>query len=340
MTFPRRYHLLLMTLSLATSGSSSYAAQPPEATISNGLLQASIYLPDARSGYYRGTRFDWSGVIRSLSYNGHNYYGPWFTKIDPHVIDFVFEGEDIIAGPASAITGPVEEFSTHNQALGFDQAKPGGTFIKIGVGALRRPDDKPYSPYRPYEIVDSGKWTVSVHPDSIEFVQTVADPATGYAYRYAKTLRLTPGKPEMTMEHRLENTGKHTIATSVYNHNFFVPDHEPVGPQDSVTLPFDVKLKETPPLAVVRGREFTYARPLSGRETVAAEFTGFEHAPASYNFEVANKHAGAGFRVRSDQPLARLNLWSIRSVLALEPFLEFTIETGKSASWRYTYSYY
>jgi hypothetical protein len=336
----RRYHLLLMTLSIGIATGSAQSAQPPQAEISNGPLHASIYLPDAHSGYYRGTRFDWAGVIHSLTHDGHNYYGPWFTKTDPHVIDFIFQGDDIIAGPASAITGPVEEFSTHDKALGFDQAKPGGTFIKIGVGVLRRPDDHEYSPYRPYEIVDGGGRSVSPHDDSVEFSQTLSDPATGYAYRYTKTLRLVPGKPELVMEHKLENTGKRAIETSVYNHNFFVPDGAGVGPEDHVLFPFEVQLKEKPPLAVVHGRDFTYEKALTGRETVAVEFVGFKKVPESYHFRVENRKVGAGFLVTSDRPLTRLHLWSIRSVVAVEPYLDFNIAPGQAASWHYTYTYF
>ena len=51
----------------------------PEATISNGQVTAKIYLPDPQRGFYRSTRFDWSGMIASLEYGGHQYYGPWFT---------------------------------------------------------------------------------------------------------------------------------------------------------------------------------------------------------------------------------------------------------------------
>ena len=39
----------------------------PSAEISNGRIRATILLPDAEKGYYRGTRFDWSGVISSLN---------------------------------------------------------------------------------------------------------------------------------------------------------------------------------------------------------------------------------------------------------------------------------
>jgi hypothetical protein len=112
-------------------------ADAPHVQISNDLMQVTLYLPDAAHGFYRGTRFDWSGVVADLHYAGHSYYGPWFTKTDPDVSDFVFQGEDIVAGPCSAITGPVEEFGV----LGYEEAKAGGTFLKIGVGVLRKPDD-------------------------------------------------------------------------------------------------------------------------------------------------------------------------------------------------------
>jgi hypothetical protein len=98
-------------------------------------------------------------VIGSLKFAGHEFYPPWFQRTDPAVHDFVYAGADIVAGPCTAITGPSEEFVANGKALGFDDAKPGGTFIKIGVGVLRRPDDRPYDPYRLYPLADGGRWT-------------------------------------------------------------------------------------------------------------------------------------------------------------------------------------
>ncbi len=104
------------------------AAQFPQAEISNSRIRAKLYLPDARHGYYQGTRFDWSGVVASLECNGHSYFGKWFEGHDPKLHD--------------AITGPVEEFFTNDAGLGYDEAKPGESFIKIGVGTLRKPDEQ------------------------------------------------------------------------------------------------------------------------------------------------------------------------------------------------------
>jgi len=62
--------ILLLALACA-------AADYPEAQISNGVLQVKLLLPDAQNGYYRGTRFDWSGAISSLQFQGHEYFGNW-----------------------------------------------------------------------------------------------------------------------------------------------------------------------------------------------------------------------------------------------------------------------
>src|SRR5690606_11440356 len=101
--------LILAAVALFTSAGAQEQS-PPEATISNGIIQARLYLPDDQHGYYRGTRFDWAGVIFELTYEGHNYFGPWRDH-DPLVHD--------------AITGPVEYF----EPLGYDEAKPGETFV-------------------------------------------------------------------------------------------------------------------------------------------------------------------------------------------------------------------
>ena len=83
--------------------------QFPQATISNGRITAQFYLPDAEHGYYRGTRFDWSGSILSLKTAHHEYFGQWFPKYDPKLHD--------------SIVGPVEEFIKNDTAVGYDEAK-------------------------------------------------------------------------------------------------------------------------------------------------------------------------------------------------------------------------
>jgi hypothetical protein len=316
-------------------------AQSHDVGISNGIIQATIHPPDPISGFYQGTRFDWSGVVGSLKYAGHNYYGPWFTKTDPTVVDYIYQGADIVAGPCSAVTGPAEEFSTNNEGLGFSEAQPGGTSLKIGVGVLRKPDNAKYSMFRLYDIVDHGQWSVQVKPASVDFTQKVTDPSSGYGYLYQKTVRLVPGKPQMVIEHRLTNIGKHPIESSVYDHNFLVLDNQTIGPDFTVTLPFEIHpVKPIKPLGAVQGKNISYLKQLQGQDQFGVAIEGFGKTADDYQIVIDNKRVGAGMKITGDQPLESEELWSIRSILAMEPFIHMSIAPGKDFTWKYTYDYY
>ena len=322
-------------------GGEPAAMDVPQAEITNGELRATLYLPDAQRGYYRGTRFDWSGVVAALEYKGHNYYGPWYDRIDPRVNDFEYHGAEIVASTCSGIPGPVEEFTTNHTALGFDEAAVGGTFIKIGVGVLRK--DSPHYDYvKQYEILDLGKWQVKTHHDSATFTQELTDPATGYGYIYHKTVRLVAGKPEMVIEHTLKNTGRRAIHSQVYNHNFLVLDHQPPGPDFSLTLPFQIHSPHPPhkDLAEIRGNQVVYLKALSNHDVVSTPLLGYSDNPQDNEIRIENRRVGAGMLIRGNRPLAHLNLWSIRSVLAVEPFVAMSIDPGNEFTWEVTYQYY
>jgi hypothetical protein len=315
------------------------AAEPPQTEIKNRHIKAKLYLPDAQNGFYRGTRFDWSGVISSLEYQGHDFYGPWFTRYDPSVRDFIYKDADIIVGSASAMTGPVDEFQ---KPVGYDTAKAGETFVKIGVGVLRKPDAANYASFQKYEIVDPGKWTVRKGAGFVEFTQDLNDTATGYGYTYSKTVRLTNGKPEMTIEHSLKNTGRLPIRTNVYDHNFLVLDKAAPSPDFVISLPFQIRSSRPPAagMAEIRGNQIAYMKTLENQERVFFPIEGFSGDSKDYDIRIENRKLGAGMRITGDRPLVGETLWSIRSVLSLEPFIDVTAEPSEAFNWKYTYSYY
>jgi hypothetical protein len=314
-----------MAITLAVS--SSMAADPPQAAISNGPIHAKLYLPDAAHGYYRATRFDWSGVISSLEFQGHNYFGVWFGHYDPKLHD--------------AITGPVEEYRTGDSALGYAEAKVGETFVRIGVGLLKKPQEARFGQFETYEIVDHGKWTVKTSADRVEFTQELADPVSGYAYLYKKTVSLAKGEPRLIIDHSLKNTGKKTIETNVYNHGFFTIDGQPSGPDFTVKFPFEVKaVADLHGLAEVRGKELRYLQELKPEQSVHTQLTGFGDSAGDFDFRVENRKTGAGVHVTGDRPLWKIDFWSIRTTVCPEEYVDMKIEPGKESEWRLTYDFY
>jgi hypothetical protein len=339
----RIYKMLIPIFFGLIISSSCLAQDYPSVEIGNGQIRAKVYLPDAEKGFYRSTRFDWSGAIGSLEYKGHNYYGPWFAGTDPKVWDFTMETSEVISAPFTAMVGPAEEFNTDGTALGWSEAKPGGTFVKIGVGVLRKPaNDDHYDHSKPYDIVDGGKWSVKNNQDSIEFTHVLNDPADGYGYVYRKVIRLVPGKPEMVIEHSLRNTGSKEIVSTVYNHNFLVLDKQAPGPDFTITVPFQLKPIRplNPALGEVRGNQITWVKTLEKTDRMAGRFGGFSDKASDYDIRVENRKVRAGFHVRGDHPLTNLALWSIRTVLAIEPYNSMSIAPGKEFDWKLNYDYY
>jgi hypothetical protein len=326
-------------LLIACAAAALSAAVVPEAEITNGLVTARIYLPDSRNGFYRGTRFDWSGVVASLESLGHTYFGPWFKARDQDVRDIEFRADldGFAAGTPSAGLGPVEEFS---DPLGFDEAPAGGTFVKIGVGVLRKPDAARYAWSTRYEIVDPGRWDVRRGRDRVEFVQVVGR-SPGFAYRYRKTVSLSKGKAELVLEHSLKNTGTRVIDTPVYAHNFLVMDDLPSGPDFLIRVPFDIQAaREKSGALEIRGRDIAFLRELVNDERAMVPVAGFGDDPKDYDIRVEHRRTGAGVRITADRPLARLTVWAIRPTRCPEPFIAVRVEPGHEFTWRIAYEFY
>lgn len=336
-----RLLLLIVSLSGVAMPARNYGAEPkrakncstgeqssyPRAIISNGIVNGVVYLPDAKNGYYRGSRFDWSGVVGCLTYKGHTYFGVWFPHYDPFLHD--------------AITGPVDEFrSGFESALGYEQARPGEPFVKPGVGVLRKIDDAPFKFTVPYPLLDGGQWTVMAGRRRVSFIQDLKGPS-GIAYEYTKILKLDKDQPVLILEHELKNTGTNAIDTNVYNHDFFVLDDGATGPGMVVRFPFTPKAElGFTNGARIEGNEIVYAQELQTGETVQSILTGYSNQASDYDFFVENRNTGAGVEQSGDLPISRLNFWSIRTTICPEAYVHLKIAPGESARWTIRYRFY
>lgn len=290
---------------------------PPDIEISNGVLRAKLYSPDPVKGYYQGTRFDWSGAFAGVERKGHNYFGVWFPRYDPKLHD--------------AIVGPVDSFN----AIGYDEAPAGGKFLRIGVGWLKRPADAPrVDNFRTYEIVDGGKWSVKKGKDWAEFTHTLDG-----VYVYTKRVRLD--KDRMILEHTLKNTGKTALETDVFNHNFFMLDAQPTGPDIVVKFPFEAKSgSDWRGPGEVSGKELVYKQELPEKVSVSGAITGFGDTARDQDFRVENRKTGLGVRQSGSKPLSRLYFWSIRTTVCPEPYVHVRVEPGKQDRWQTAFEFY
>ena len=297
----------------------------PQIDISNDLVKAKMYIPDFDAGYYRATRFDWSGVMPYLEHDRHSYFGKWFKNYDPKVHE--------------SVMGPVEEF----MPIGYKEAKVGESFLKIGVGTLVKPEESKYTSFKLYDISNKGNWKVVEKSNKVEFIHILNDDK--YAYKYIKRISLPKGKSEMVINHEFTNTGNKTIETQVYNHNFFFIDTVNIGSGYVVKFPYNIiakgKVKGIGEFAKIEKREIKFIKSMQAGDQVYIEFiTGYDLNSKEYDIAIENQKTGAGVKIHCNRPLSKLVFWSAYKTVCPEPYICIKAEPGETISWDISYIFY
>ena len=326
--YMRRLLYIAMVLAIGVGPTRSAAAEPevgadyPMLQLVNGDIAMRLYLPDAETGFYRGTRFDWSGIIERVTYKGHRFYAPWRTPHQP-------EGHDYVSGPA-------EEFAMRGP-MGYDEAAPGKSFVKIGVGLLERIDEKRYRFFGKYKLLRAGEWTISSGGDWVEFKQDFVG-ERGWAYRYTKRISLGEEEPTFAIYHKLENTGSKAIDINHYNHNFTSIDGVPYGSDYSITFPFSADEPKAlrDEIAWYRENRIDVVKPL-GEQSVRVNMRGpggVEHNACT----IRNNKTGAEVSFQGDVGISEFRFWAKETAACPEPFVQLQIEPGAAEEWTWTYT--
>ena len=298
----------------------------PYIILTNGQVSCSVFLPDREQGFYRSTRWEWSGIIWQLTYRGHTYFAER-TTCTPH------NPLDNEHGMSTA-----EEFGIE-KPLRYDEAKPGETFMKIGVGLLEKPANNPrYRFNGNYRLVEPGTWSTDYGDTLVEFVHILHD-RYGYSYTYRKRMELLPGEPVLVIRDTLENTGMCQIETDQYNHNFFSIDGIHIGPDYHIDLFFPATLSnDLSPKAGIRDNSLRFIEKVE--KPLFTSILGFGATPEHNHVVIMNTSTDAGVDIRGDYSLSKLNFWTDGQVLCPEMFVKIDIAPGEVLSWSRTYTFF
>ncbi len=301
-------------------------------------LEAVVMLPDAAKGFYRGTRFDWSGHIGEVRLGKHRYFGIWRKPHDPQNFEHG--------------VGPCDEFGLEDPA-GYSEAKPGESFLKIGVGVLRRADDKPYRFFENYEIVGRGKWQAYADEKRVRTVQTIDD-VDGWGIEYEKTIEAASninrnkgpnaGKTEhtVTLSRRLKNIGKKRIQTTHYNHNFIRFDDEPVGSNYTMTVPrgLEIVAAQREEAARLLEQADNSMKPKAAiTQGVLFRYSGQPRNKSQFSLVIANTKTNAVLQIDQFHEVSDLRLYMAPTAFCPEPFMPLDLQPGDETSWRTVYSF-
>jgi hypothetical protein len=288
----------------------------PGVTLDNGVLKATIRLPDASRGYYRGTRFDWSGLVSQVEFKGHTYFGELKRPHKPTVHDHA--------------AGLCDEFGM-GSPLGYNEVKRGGAFLKIGVGTLLRGKEPRYGFHLDYAIAEPAPWDIQKDGARITFTQKVTGPR-GWGYRYVKTVALEKGRPILSVRHVLANTGRKRIRTDHYCHNMFIFDQQPVGRPYRVAFTFPPKaLRPSPEQANLQECEFRFVeKVLKGH--FWSPLIGYT-LPRHKTFVVLHDPSGLSLKVSTARAPSKICMYAEKTAVCPETFVSLDVAPGRSITW-------
>jgi len=268
---------------------------------------------------YNFSRFDWTGKIVTVKFKNILLS----SVEDPNCKNENFFGK-----------GFYNEFGI-NSPLGFDETKIGGWFHKIGVGLLKK-EDTYYEFNKPYKI-NPAEFQTSIGANWVR-IKCISPLANGYSYELRKEVELQ--EDDFTIKYYLENTGKKTIHTDEYVHNFTAINDDNMGENYKLNFPFIIKpelFRETvnPELAISIGENGFAFDSSPNEQFFFSNLSGGKSVTAAW--ELLNLKTKVGIREKTNFQTGKINLWGWKHVICPELFFDISIAPGKSAEWTRTY---
>ncbi|MDT0608168.1 hypothetical protein [Croceitalea rosinachiae] len=287
--------------------------------LKNQNLEIYIDLPEEN---YTGTRFDLSGLIRKVVFEGVAFGA---------LEELESDQQDQLG------CGFYNEFGI-DSPLGFEETEKGEWFHKMGVGMLKKDGDE-YSFAHKYEIqpCDFG---VQKDAESILFEHS-SKLLNGFGYRLKKKIILV--REGFRINYFLENTGNKKIQTSEYCHNFLAIGNQPIGEDYVLKFLFDLNsnnFKENVnPENCVQFKNFE-VRFLSTPEEAFffSHLNGYQTVRPIWNLE--NMRLNFGVQETTDFETSKINLWGCKHVVSPELFFDISLNVAESVSWSRYYRFY
>jgi hypothetical protein len=298
-------------------------ADYPHIKLSNGVLDVTVVLPDENKGFYRGTRFDWSGMVAEINFKNHSFVEQWYF---PHTPTQNNNG-----------IGTSEEFRI---PLGYSEVQTGEDFIKIGIGLLKKASTEKYNNNLRYDIKDNGQWIITKGSDWIEFNHRISS-THGHAYDYIKRIELAEDAAVLVIKRCLKNSGTKPIISNHYGHNFFQLDKQRIDNQYRMRFPFKVSCdKDFDGRAKVEDQQILMTKKLNRKEAFGSFIRGYDNTAETNQVIIENIDSETGIKIAGDKSLALLYWYVVDTAICPEPFVNISIESGQEFCWETSYTFY
>lgn len=282
--------------------------------LKNNRLKVNIGKPGM---LYRGSRFDWSGFITQVILDDtHTFCVP----------------ESLVVGQGTGGCGLCNEFGSIDP-VGYNEAKPGEKFLKIGVGFLTKNDNTPYSIIGRYEI-DPAHFTVEVKDHSAKFIVEHKE-CRGYGVRLEKIIELRDNK--LVINYLLINTGSKEIYTKEYCHNFIGVDNKSFGEDYSLEFDYSISTDRKVEVPAIDNNKILWRG--TPKEEYFFKMSGYTHKIGN-KWRLLNTASNVGVSEEVNFPITMAAVWGKEHVVSPEIFIEIHLKPGESMSWKRSYEFF
>ena len=290
----------------------------PKIELRSGDLQLTLFKPDAKNGYYRGTRYDWGNQIAQISYKGHTFITEWPDEHDP-------------LNPDHGI-GILNEFNRELALFPYEQGKS-GFGVRPGIGQIQ------YQDMEEPKVIEPARWEMS-NGQTWAIVENSLVYGKDSGYFYGKRIRLLPPNT-VEIQSILENVGR-TLLTSDLNCTFrFNIDHQPIDSNLILRLAKEIPvIEDSTETWQLLSNDFLLKRPVQKKETV--ETVAYQSSDRSIKviFQLENPQAGIGVQVHNTLPAQKLEILGNDRVLGPHSAHRFEVKTGDALEWRTVLTFY
>jgi hypothetical protein len=271
---------------------------------------------------YRLSRFDWTGKITAVQYKGV----------------YVTGTEDGTSRTQKKIgKGLYNEFGI-DSPLGFDEAKVGDYFHKIGIGLLKKTGDT-YEFNKQYEIRPAD--FIVTTSDTEITMKCISEHYNGHAYALTKNITLL--ESGFVIRYHFQNTGSKPIHTNEYTHNFLAVQDEHIGRGYLLRFPFELKPEVFGAVLNPKGSVEIHTHEIGFQEKPDSDFffstlSGGDAVEAKW--ELHNHTHNIGIKETGSFKTSSITLWGNQYVICPEIFIEITVEPNQSTQWSRTYKFF
>jgi hypothetical protein len=272
---------------------------------------------------YTGSRFDYSGNIVQVTLKNRHTFCTSEKPVFNTIYGFGLINEFDIDGPAS-----------------YDEAKPGGFFLKNGIGRLLREDDQPYKFFHNYHVDPS---TFKIEFDATHHIVYESESHLVNCFQTLYRKKISIEGNILKVDYFLKNIGTKTFSTEEYCHNFLSIDHRDLSADYNLEFNFDFSPERfaaivDPGNVMIIGKNSVRFNKKPDGDIFIAELAGKTSCRASWKLINTRSKAGVSEEVSFES--TKVNLWGNGHVVSPELFFHTKLNPGDEARWQRRYTFF